>query len=126
MKSKTESKVKESNGGDDKHFALALCDLLKEHNGINVVLLDLRQLAMWTDFFIIATVTSNAHLGGLERHIKTFAQENKLTINRLHKKAAVGDEWHLADLGNIVVHLMSEKARAFYELENLWSGGTRI
>ncbi|MDR2841907.1 MAG: RsfS/YbeB/iojap family protein, partial [Spirochaetaceae bacterium] len=43
-----------------------------------------------------------------------------------HKKAAAGDEWHLPDLGNIVVHLMSEKARAFYELENLWSGGARI
>ena len=37
-----------------------------------------------------------------------------------------GDEWNLIDLGNIVVHLMSSQARAYYDLEKLWHNGKII
>jgi ribosome-associated protein len=91
-----------------------------------VVVLDLRPLSMWTDFFVIATAGSGAHLSGLQRQIKEFAVKNRLTIIRGQRKIAPGDGWDVCDLGFIVAHLMTETSRSFYELENLWSGGIRL
>jgi ribosome-associated protein len=103
-------------------FALALGELLREARGLDVVALDLRELNAWTDFFVIATVSSGAHRSGLERHIKEFAREKGFEVLRRSRRPSGGveDEWSLIDLGDIVVHLMTEKARLFYELERLW------
>lgn len=101
--------------------AAALGALLKEHNGGDVAVLDLRDLNTWTDFFVIATVTSNAHLRGLQRHIKEFAGQEGIEILHRRKRIGVDEQWTLIDLGFIVIHLMSAQARAFYELERLWN-----
>jgi ribosome-associated protein len=107
--------------------ALALGDLLREHKGGDVKVLDLRGLNGWTDFFVIATASSGAHLQGLERHVKEFSRERGPEILRRSRKphtdpgAPVQDEWCLIDMGAVVIHLMSSQARSFYELERLWS-----
>ncbi|QQO11140.1 ribosome silencing factor [Breznakiella homolactica] len=111
---------------DDAAFAVELGRLIQDHRGGDVVVMDLRELHMWTDFFVVATVTSSAHLAGLQRHIKDFCVQNSIEIVRRHKKVPAGDEWSLIDLGNIVVHLMTSKARSFYELERLWSGASIV
>jgi ribosome-associated protein len=113
-------------GADDKAYALALGDLLREHRGADVVTLDLREMNAWTDFFVIATAGSSAHLDGLERHIKEFCRERGLEIlRRSRKPAGEDDEWRLIDLGSIVVHLMSGRMRAFYELERLYGHSSK-
>ena len=107
---------------NDRDFALArdLGKLLEEHRAIDVLVMDMRPLNFWTDYFIIATATSTTHLSGLERHIKDFVLENGLEIIRHSGRPATDYEWHLLDLGNSVVHLMTANTRAFYELERLW------
>ena len=111
--------------------ALELGKLLEDHHGIDVIVMDMRTLNFWTDFFVIATVTSNTHLMGLERHIKEFARERGLEIlhrSRKPKNTAElrSDEWCLLDLGGIVIHLMSARTRSFFELERLWSAAPLI
>jgi ribosome-associated protein len=103
-------------------FALALGELLRDARGTDIAVLDLRGLNSWTDFFVIATVTSGAHRSGLERHIKEFAREKGLDILRRSPRPPgdVEDDWSLIDMGDIVIHLMTERARLFYELERLW------
>jgi len=98
-----------------------LAQVIADHKGQHVVVLDLRALNTWTDFFIISTVTSSTHQQGLQRHIKEFAQAEHIEILRRQRKAPAEDEWNLIDMGNMVVHLMTEKARSFYDLERLWS-----
>jgi ribosome-associated protein len=118
-----------STGAD---IALALGNLLREHKGGDVVVLDLRELNAWTDFFVIATVTSSAHQQGLERHVKEFSRERGVEIQRRSRKPGAGagasavDEWCLIDMGAIVIHLMTSRARSFYELERLWSAAPHI
>jgi ribosome-associated protein len=106
--------------GDDKGTALTIGMMIREHNGGDVVVMDLRKLNSWTDFFVIATVTSYTHMQGLQRNIKEFAQERDIDILRGRRKQAAEDEWNFIDMGNIVIHLMTAKSRAFYELERLW------
>ena len=101
--------------------AHALGVLLSEHKGKDVIVMDLREMNAWTDFFVIATASSNTHIDGLERHVKDFCAGNDIEIlRRSRRPAAEDDEWRLLDLGPIVVHLMSEKLRSFYELERLY------
>jgi len=107
----------------------ALAELLRNHRGADVTVLDLRKMGAWTDFFVIATATSDAHMDGLERHIGEFCREREIAVLRRSRKpkgaaADMPDEWRIVDLGSTVIHLMSEKARAFYDLERLYSIGT--
>jgi ribosome-associated protein len=110
----------------DELTAIELGRLLKEHKGGDVALIDLRPLSIWTDFFIVVTVTSGAHLSGLQRRVTEFANENKLPVLHGYKKSKLGNGWDICDLGFIVIHLMTESSRSFYELENLWSGGIPV
>ena len=116
----------------EKEIAIAVGKLLDDHNGGDVMVLDMRSLNFWTDFFVIATATSSTHLMGLERHIKEFARERDVEILHRSRRPKVThteplpDEWCLLDLGTIVVHLMSAKVRSFFELERLWSAAPLI
>ena len=120
----------------DLSLATELGKLLDSHNGGDVVVMDMRSLNFWTDFFVIATATSSTHLKGLERHIKEFARERDVEIlhrsrkpkNNPNQQATErsSDEWCLLDLGAIVIHLMSAKVRSFFELERLWSTASFI
>jgi len=106
--------------------AAALGDLLRDHRGADVLVMDLRRMGAWTDFFVIATASSAAHMDGLDRHVKGFCREKGLEILRRSgrpKGGAAADEWRIIDLGATVIHLMSARARAFYDLERLYSSG---
>ena len=111
---------------DDKTTALELAALIEDHRGESVIVMDLRDMNYWTDFFVIATVTSGAHLQGLQRHIRDYIRDKGIEPLSRHRKTSPDDGWNLTDLGNIVIHLMSEKSRSFYELERLWSSAAII
>jgi ribosome-associated protein len=111
---------------DARTAAVALGKMLAEHKGLDVAVLDLTGLNAWTDFFVISTATSSTHLNGLQRHVKDLAGSGGLEILRRQRKAASDDEWNLMDMGDIVVHLMTARSRAFYDLERLWSGAPVI
>jgi ribosome-associated protein len=101
--------------------ALALGKLLDEHACGNALVMDMRELGGWTDFFVIGTVSSTTHMSALQRYVGEFAQEHGVEVLRRHRKIHADDEWNLIDLGAIVIHLMTARARSFYELERLWS-----
>ena len=105
----------------DEAQARSLGILLEEHKAADLVVLDLRQMKTWTDFFIIATASSSTHLDGLDRHVKEFVRDQNMEIiRRSPKPSSQDDEWRILDLGTIVVHLMSVRTRSFYELERLY------
>ena len=103
----------------------ALGELLRDHRGVDVLVMDLRQMGSWTDFFVVATASSGAHMDGLERHVGDFCRNRGIEILRRSRRPKtaqdVPDEWRIIDLGSAVIHLMSGNARAFYDLERLYS-----
>ena len=100
--------------------ALTFGTILRELKAESVVVLDLRQAHIWTDFFVIATISSGKQAGGLEGKIMEAAKEMQIEEYRTIRKSPDGDEWKLLDFGSTVVHLMSPTARKFYDLERLW------
>jgi ribosome-associated protein len=83
----------------------------------HVVILDLRGLTLVTDFFVICTSTNRVQ----SRAIVDGVDE---ALGRGHGRPYDGDEsaaWTLLDYGDVVVHVFSPEARAFYRLERLWA-----
>ena len=99
--------------------------LLGEHRGEDIVALDLGEMNSWTDYFVIATVRSAAHLGGLIRALDGFLRERDILALNRHKRSS-GDGWVLVDCGFFAVHLMSAEMREFFSLERLYFKGRTI
>ena len=109
-----------------KEKALEIANLMVDYKGENVTVLDVSQLNSWTDYFVIVTINSSSHWKGLYKQVKDYAKQNDLEIKVPNRKMPDGDDWNLIDLGVIVVHLMSQEARDFYDLEKLWHAGEKL
>ena len=109
-----------------KEKTIEIAQLMQDFKGDNVVALDVSQLNSWTDYFVIVTVNSATHSKGLFKHIKDYIKQNDLEIMKPKQKIPDGYDWNLIDLGVIVIHLMSEDARGFYNLEKLWQLAEKV
>ncbi len=107
------------------NIAVRTAELIEEHKGIETVLIDVSQVSTWTSYFIIATVMSSGHLRGLVKELRTFLAGQSVEIYHKHKQLD-DNGWELLDCGDIVIHLMSEEKRQFYELDKLWHQGKFI
>jgi ribosome-associated protein len=88
----------------------------KKANDIRV--LDLREVTSFADYFIICT-------GGNPRQIQAICEEIGLQLSKRgeYPQSVEGfdaAEWVLADYGDFLIHVFSEKARSYYDLERLW------
>jgi ribosome-associated protein len=98
---------------------LGCATMLATHNGGDTVVLDLRKMSTWADFFIITSATSSTHLKGLARQAEEYL--GPLGLSPLRRPRLADDEqWCLIDFGDLIVHVMAAEARTFYELEKLW------
>ena len=96
-----------------------------EHKGQDTVVLSIGEQSSFTDFFVIATVTSEAHMRGLYRNVRDFLAREKAAL-RPRKKISGDEGWLVLDCGPVVIHLMTQEKRIFYDLERLWFEGEVI
>lgn len=98
---------------------------LEEHKAMDVSVIDVRELNSWTDYFVIATVTSQGHMRGLLKNIRGFLTENSIEFKNKYKH--LDDfSWLFIDCGFMVIHLMDAETREFYDLEKLWFNGRTV
>jgi ribosome-associated protein len=105
-------------------FARAAVDHVSDKLGSDVVLLDLREVADITDFFVIAS-------GETDRHLESMADELVRYIRTagLHVRGREGTGkggWILLDFPGFIVHLFLRPVREKYALEKLWARATEI
>jgi ribosome-associated protein len=106
-------------GATVKDRVIEVARLLEEHLAEDILAIDIARMNVWTDYFVIATVRSQAHLQGLLRWLyEYFGQADIQPLNR--HKGTTERGWVLIDCGDFVVHLMEKEQRGFYELEKLW------
>jgi len=99
--------------------AIAIKEFIEDHKGIDTTLIDISDNCSWADVFIISTMSSLGHLRGVARELWGYLADNNVEVYQRHK--TIGEDgWELIDLGDIVIHLMSEEMREFYSLEKLW------
>lgn len=89
----------------------------------DVVVLDMRSATSVVDFFTIVTVTSRRQANALANDIAV--EMKKHGESRLGIEGAEEGRWVLLDYGDFIVHVFSEDARAYYELDELWGDAPR-
>ncbi|WP_193771284.1 ribosome silencing factor [Candidatus Magnetaquicoccus inordinatus] len=92
---------------------------LDEKKGLDLLILDLRDRAAFTDFFLLATGTSQTHVAALAEEADRFFHERAMRV--LSIAGLPEATWVLVDAGDVVVHLFQQEARTFYDLERLWT-----
>ncbi|HET7631537.1 MAG TPA: ribosome silencing factor [Gemmatimonadaceae bacterium] len=94
-----------------------------ENRAENVVILDLHGVADMTDYFVIASGTSDTHVRALADHV----MEDLATLGQrpYHQEGLVHGRWVLLDYVDFVVHVFHPAMREFYQLERLW-GDARV
>ncbi len=103
-------------------MARALVDALEERKAEDIILLDLRDQNVFTDFFVICTGSSERQLGALADAMDETARKKfRMKSPRVEGHAEGG--WMLVDFGYIIVHVFSAPQRKRYKLEELWHEG---
>lgn len=98
-----------------------LVDALEEKKGEDIVLLDLKGVVPFTDYFVICSGTSDRMLRALmEAALDKVRDEYKL---KTRVEGEVIDGWLLADFGDVILHIFSKAQRDYYSLEELWKEG---
>ena len=100
-------------------LAQRIVELLSDHQAEDVVLLDISQIAPFTDYFVIASAQNTRHMAALIDIFDTdLAREG---MKSLRKEGAPDSGWVLVDFGAVIVHIFTPEDRAYYNLEALWS-----
>ena len=100
-------------------------DAIFSKKGTHITLLDIEELFVFSDVFVIATGTSRTHVQSLADHVEEKLREN-VGVKPLRSEGRNEAEWVLLDYGDIVVHLFQAPSREFYGLERLWADAERI
>jgi ribosome-associated protein len=103
---------------------MAALHAASEKKAIDPVVLDLRDIASFTDYFVIVS-------GANERQVQAISDEVYEQLKKSGHAAARVEgyktaEWILLDYGDFVVHVFAEKGRKFYDLERLWRESKRV
>ena len=87
------------------------------------VVLELGEICSFTDYFLICTGTSARHNQAIAEYIEETLKKDG--VRPLHIEGYKEGEWILLDYVDFVVHILSVRAREFYDLERLWRAGKR-
>lgn len=111
----------------DPEEALArLCaDGALDKKAENVVILDMRNISSFTDFFVVVSGTSEPQLKAIASSIRGKVRD-AIDLRPLAEDGLPGSQWVIVDYGSVIVHIFHEEKRDVYALETLWSDARRI
>ena len=113
-----ERKDTETQGVSSRDLAIAAARAAADKQGERVAVLDVRELIVITDYFVIAS-------GGSERQVRTIVEEVEKSLRELGMKPIRREgendrRWVLLDYFDVVVHVFAPEERDYYDLERLW------
>jgi ribosome-associated protein len=91
---------------------------LVDHRAVDPLRLDMRELTLITDYFLICHGTSNVHIRALADAVVEALQQRGVRASGVEGYREA--RWILLDYGDVVVHVFAEEERDFYDLERLW------
>jgi ribosome-associated protein len=113
------STAKQRRGRSPDELRLVL-EALMDRKAVDPVILDLRGLTAATDFFVIVSGTSDAHVRGMAEHLIEAVGGGPDGVRPHHVEGLPQGRWVLLDYVDFVVHVFHPELRDFYQLERLW------
>ena len=107
-----------------KEVALTVTKALDVKKGMDIKLLKIDKVSSLADYFLICTGTSNTH-------VKTLCDYAEYSMDQLGepmlgREGHRGNSWELLDYGSVVIHVFTDEARKFYDLERLWADAEQV
>jgi len=107
-----------------KNKALKIAELAHDKKALEIVVLDLRKVSNFCDYFVIASGNSTTHIraiaDGINRGLKDAGKRAH------HLEGYRESRWVVLDYESIIVHIFDEETRFFYDLEHLWSDAKKV
>jgi ribosome-associated protein len=110
---------------DSKKLAGLCRDFADNKKAENIVILDVRDLSSVTDYFVIASGTSEPHLRAIVDEITDGLRE-QYDLRPTRKDGSMQGAWVVLDFFDVIVHVMRTDARERYDLEGLWGDAARV
>ena len=117
-----------------KALAQRIAKFADDTKAQDIVILDMRALVNFCDFFVIATGTSDRQAKAIAEGIEEGLVKDGLEVHLKHRLTSSGGlqysqengAWVLLDMGDVVAHIFEPQAREFYALEHLWQDAVKI
>jgi len=97
----------------------------QDRKAVNLTVLDVGKICSFADYFVICSGTSTRHTRAISDAIQEKLKK-KWEMLPAHLEGYAQSEWILMDYFDFVVHIFSEGAREFYDLERLWKAAPRV
>jgi ribosome-associated protein len=110
---------------DSKKLALLCRDLAENRKAENVVVLDVTKVSSITDYFVIATGTSEPHLRAIVDEITEKLADDHDLKPKSHD-GSLQTSWIVLDYFDVIVHIMRTDVRDHYKLEDLWGDAPQV
>ena len=98
--------------------------LLDSKKAENISVIKIDAISSLADYFVIATGRGSTHVRSLSDELEEKLKEQGATPARIEGYRS--DSWILLDYANVVVHIFTQEARDFYDLDRLWTDGTKV
>jgi ribosome-associated protein len=110
---------------DSKKLALLCRELADNKKAEDIVILDVRELSSVTDYFVIASGTSEPHLRAIvDEIIDTLREDHDVRPRAVD--GTLQTAWVVLDFFDVIVHVMKKDVRERYDLETLWGDAPRV
>lgn len=103
---------------DSKKFAYLISEKIFNKKGDDVILINLKKVASFADYFIICSADSDVQVRAIADEIEKSLRDEG--IKCWHKEGYTALKWVLLDYVDVVVHVFQKESRLFYNLEKLW------
>lgn len=110
---------------DSKKLALRCCELADNKKAENLLVLDVRKLSSVTDYFVIASGTSQPHLRAIVEEITSRLRDED-DLRPARSEGMGNGSWVVLDYFDVIVHVMHAETRARYDLEGLWGDAKEV
>jgi ribosome-associated protein len=110
---------------DSKKLALLCRDFADNRKAEDIVVLDVHDLSSVTDYFVIASGTSEPHLRAIVEEI-TSKLRDEHDVRPVRTDGTIQGAWIALDFFDVIVHIMRTDARERYDLEGLWGDAKRV
>lgn len=110
---------------ESNDLALLAAEAAADKKGGDIVVIDVAELLVVTDYFVIATGNSDQQVKAISEEIEKRLREDA-GIKPIGREGLDRREWVLLDYGGMVVHVFQPDIREFYRLEHLWQDAPRL
>lgn len=105
-------------------LALLLAKTLDSKKGQDIKVLKTQELTTLCDYFVLCTATSNTQIKAMSDACEEAAEKQGEQAH--HVEGHRGGTWLLMDFSSVVVHVFTDEARKFYDLERLWGDAQAV